>query len=74
MIKFEKMDATGHKTEEFNPANVVSLKDAERRFSEIMKEGYIAVKPGPGGTPGEQLRSFDASVEHVQFQPQLQGG
>lgn len=73
MPRFKIMDHTGHTTEVFDKADVLSLDAAEKRFSEITGKGFRAVAMSPGGD-GTLLKSFDPTVEDVVFIPQLMGG
>jgi len=75
MPKHQIMDHTGHTTEAWDKADTVKTAEAEKRFNELVKgRKFTAEKPGPNGTPGTLLKSFDPNVEEVIFHPPLQGG
>lgn len=73
MPRFKIMDQTGHTTDVFDKADVMSLEAAEKRFEELTGKGFRAVAMSPAGE-GALMKSFDATVEDVVFIPQLQGG
>ena len=73
-MKYAIMDRTGHSEETYG-ADKVSINKAMERFNELTKKkGYIANVPGKDGAPGTHLRSFDPTVEEVDFYPTLIGG
>lgn len=68
------MDHTGHSEKVFDKADTVAVAEAETRFAELTKKGFIAFEPGAGGEPGTLLKKFDPEVETTVFHPPLQGG
>lgn len=67
------MDYTGHSEKVWDAADVVSTKDAMKRFADLTGKGYRAVVPGDAGEPGTIAKTFDPNAD-VLFIPQLQGG
>lgn len=68
------MDRTGDTRHAFDVKDRVSLDSAEARFKELTGKGFLAVALTDDGTPGQQLKAFDPTVEKTMFMPQLQGG
>jgi len=67
------MDRTGDTRHEFNPADLVSVAEAERRFQQLMRAGFTAaVRTGEGHA--RRIRNFDPSANETLFFPRLQGG
>jgi hypothetical protein len=67
------MDRTGDTRHEFNPADPVSVAEAERRFQQLTGAGFTAaVRTGEGRA--ERIRNFDPSANETLFFPRLQGG
>ena len=74
MPKHMVMDASGHSTLEVNPADKVSIAEAEARFAELVgTKKYLAIKPSGDGSPGTLLKAFDPEADII-FQPSLMGG
>jgi hypothetical protein len=67
------MDRTGDTRHEFDPADAVSLAEAERRFQQLMRAGFTAAVR-TGEARAECIRNFDASADETLFFPRLQGG
>jgi hypothetical protein len=67
------MDHTGDTRHQFDPADVVAVAEAERRFGELTGAGFTAAKR-LGGGKSEVLRSFDPTAEETLFIPRLKGG
>ena len=73
MPQHHVMDHTGHTTIDFDAANAEMLADAQKRFEELIGNGYTAAKrTGPGEL--EQVRTFDPSIDETVFTPRLVGG
>ena len=73
MPKLLVMDHTGHSVQTFDPKDVVSLQEAERRFAELTGEGFTAAKiTGDGKNP--IIRQFDPTAEEILMIPRLRGG
>ena len=67
------MDPTGHTTHDFNPAERVSVEEAERRFKELTGRGFTAAKALDDGKH-EVIREFDPTHKETLFFPRLIGG
>jgi hypothetical protein len=67
------MDTTGDTRHEFDPADPSAVMEAERRFLELKKAGYIAAKRTGNGR-SELLGHFDPTVQETLFIPRLVGG
>ena len=67
------MDHTGDTRHQFDPADVRSVAEAERRFKELTGAGFSAAKRRGDGK-SEVLKSFDPTAEETLFIPRLQGG
>jgi hypothetical protein len=67
------MDATGDTRHQFDADDHAAVADAQRRFVELTRAGYIAAKRTESGT-SELLRKFDPTAEETLFIPRLQGG
>ena len=73
MPKLLVMDHTGHSVQAFDPNDVVSLQEAERRFAELTGKGFTAAKiTGDGKNP--IIRQFDPTAEEILMIPRLRGG
>ena len=68
------MDRSGDTRHEFDVNDAAALAEAEARFKELTGKGFMAVALTGDGSPGRQLKAFDASAEKVMFHPQLIGG
>jgi Na+-transporting NADH:ubiquinone oxidoreductase subunit NqrA len=67
------MDHTGDTRHCFNPYDVQALANAEKRFIELTKAGFIAaVRTAPGEV--SKVQSFDPTAEETLFLPRLVGG
>jgi hypothetical protein len=67
------LDHTGDSRHHFDPNEYVEVLDAERRFRELSKAGYIAAKRTGNGT-SEVIRQFDPTAKETLFIPRLVGG
>jgi hypothetical protein len=67
------MDHTGDSRHQFDPADAVSVAEAEERFKMLTGAGFIAAKRLHGGK-SEVLRRFDPTAEETLFIPRLKGG
>ena len=74
MRLIEPTAADGDLAHEFDVKTSDGLKAAEDKFKEIFGRGFMPVKMGKDGEPGEKLHKFDKEAEEVFFRPQLQGG
>ena len=73
MAKLLVMDQTGHSEHAFDPANVVELAEAERRFKELTGSGFTAAKrTAPGQS--QVIKKFDPANEETLLIPPLVGG
>ncbi|MET0569561.1 MAG: hypothetical protein ABWZ74_10830 [Hyphomicrobiaceae bacterium] len=68
------MDHTGDTRHHFDSSDSAATMLAEKRFHELLKQGFWAVALAPGGQPGRVLRQFEPDVEQTLFIPHLQGG
>lgn len=68
------MDRYGDSRHFFETDDRQSMYQAEARFKELTRKGFIAVAPGKSGEPGHLLSGFDAQAEETLFIPPLQGG
>ncbi len=67
------MDQTGHSEHAFDPKNIVSVEEAQRRFEELTSKGFRAAVKTGAGKP-ELVKGFDPNHEETLFIPQLVGG
>lgn len=69
------MDRTGDTRHEFDPADLASIAEAEKRFMELTGSGFTAAAKDALG-PGEHalVREFDPTVLETLFIPRLVGG
>jgi hypothetical protein len=67
------MDMSGDTRHEFDPTDPSAVTEAEGRFLELKKAGYIAAKRTGSGR-SELLGHFDPSVQETLFIPRLIGG
>jgi hypothetical protein len=65
-------DHTGDRRHQFDPTNIIEVLEAQRRFRELSKAGYIAAKRAGSGS--ELIREFDPTVNETMFFPRLVGG
>jgi hypothetical protein len=73
MPKLLVMDHTGHSEQAFNPEDIVSLREAERRFVELTGKGFTAATiTGDGKNP--IIRQFDPTAKEILMIPRLRGG
>ena len=70
-MKFSIMDATGHTTEQYAPAEVAR---AMERFAALVAEGRTAATRKEGASEYSVTRQFDPSAEETLFVPRLKGG
>jgi hypothetical protein len=66
------LDHTGDSRHPFDPNDCGEVLDAERRFRELSRAGYIAAKRTGNGS--EVTRQFDPTVKETLFIPRLVGG
>ncbi len=64
----------GHAEYQFDRNDIVSLHEAEERFTRLTGHGFSVVEPGAGGAPGRRLDKFDPDAEETVFIPALMGG
>jgi hypothetical protein len=67
------MDRSGDTRHQFDPDDASAVAEAERRFAELTKSGFIAAKRTGNGT-SELIRKFDPSARETVFVPRLVGG
>jgi hypothetical protein len=67
------MDATGDTRHHFDADDRAAVAEAEQRFMELTRAGYIAAKRIGSGT-SELVRMFDPTAQETLFIPRLQGG
>jgi hypothetical protein len=67
------MDVTGDTRHQFDPDDLHSLAEAEKRFVEITQAGFTAAKRTENGT-SELARRFDPTAQQTVFIPRLVGG
>ena len=73
MPKLLVMDHTGHSEEAFDPNDILSLQEAERRFAELTTRGFTAAKIASDGK-NPIIRQFDRTAEEILMIPRLRGG
>jgi hypothetical protein len=67
------MDMSGDTRHQFDSTDPSAVAEAERRFGELKKAGYIAAKRTGSGR-SELLGQFDPTVQETLFIPRLIGG
>jgi hypothetical protein len=67
------MDATGDTRHDFDASDPGSVAQAEERFLNLRRAGYIAAKRTGNGT-SELVREFDPTLKETLFMPRLVGG
>ena len=67
------MDRSGDTRHHFDPVDSSAVAEAERRFAELTKAGFVAAKRTGNGT-SEPIRRFDPAVQETVFIPRLVGG
>ncbi len=67
------MDATGHTTLEFDPANAAQVNAAKERHDAYKSLGYTAAERTGEGT-SRLLHTFDPNVQETLFIPRVVGG
>jgi hypothetical protein len=67
------MDRSGDTRHQFDPNDGRAVAEAERRFAELTKSGFVAAKRTGRGT-AELIRQFDPTAEETVFIPRLVGG
>jgi hypothetical protein len=67
------MDTSGDTRHEFDPTDPSAVTEAERRFLDLKKAGYIAARRTLSGR-SELLEHFDPTVQETLFIPRLIGG
>lgn len=75
------MDRTGHTTVTWNPDDAGSIKDAAKKFKEMIDQGYTAFAMDLVSTngvtveqKGKRITSFDPAAGKIMMIPQLVGG
>ena len=67
------MDRSGDTRHEFDPDDASAVAEAERRFAELTKSGFVAATR-TGSGPAELIRQFDPTAQETVFIPRLVGG
>ena len=67
------MDHTGHSRHEFDADDIEALAEAERRFSELTSEGFIAAVRTAAGE-SVRILSFNPTAKETLFFRRLIGG
>jgi hypothetical protein len=67
------MDHTGDSRRKFDPADALSVAEAEERFKMLTGAGFTAAKRLDAGK-SEVLKTFDPTAEETLFIPRLKGG
>jgi membrane protein len=67
------MDTSGDTRHQFDPGDRRAVAEAERRFVELTRAGFIAAKRTGNGT-SELIRLFDPTAQETVFIPRLVGG
>jgi hypothetical protein len=67
------MDHTGDTRHRFDSSDAKSLLEAEQRFKELTRVGFLAAVRTAAGDVAV-MRDFDPSVEETLFFPRLIGG
>jgi hypothetical protein len=67
------MDTSGDTRHQFNPEDGSAVAEAEKRFGDLTRAGFIAAKRTGNGT-SELVRHFDPSAQETVFIPRLVGG
>jgi hypothetical protein len=67
------MDATGDTRHHFDANDQAAVTEAEQRFMELTRAGYIAARRTGSGAL-ELVRKFAPTAEETLFIPRLQGG
>jgi hypothetical protein len=67
------MDTSGDTRHQFDPNDGAAVAEAERRFGELIGNGFIAAKRTGNGT-SELVRQFDPRAKETLFIPRLLGG
>lgn len=77
----EILDPTGHTTVTWNPEDKSSIKDAEKKFDDMIKQGYTAFAMELVSTngvtvekKGQRIKKFDPEAGKIMMIPQLVGG
>jgi len=67
------MDTSGDTRHPFDPDDARALAEAEKRFGDLTRAGFIAAKRTGNGT-SELVRHFDPAAQETVFIPRLVGG
>jgi hypothetical protein len=67
------LDTSGDTRHHFDPEDASTVSEAEKRFGELMKAGFIAATRTGNGT-SELIRQFDPTAKETLFIPRLVGG
>lgn len=68
------LDRTGDTVTEWRPGTKTEEKEAEKRFDELAKKGYLMFAVEAPGKQGEQVRKFDPKAFEIVAVPQFRGG
>jgi hypothetical protein len=71
--KLKVMNRTGHTTVEWSTDLLDTVEEANRRFNELLAQGYTAFVMEDGAT-GRQTTAFDETMETVILVPRMVGG
>lgn len=71
--KLKVMNRTGHTTVEWSTDLLDTVEEANRRFNELLAQGYTAFVMEDGIT-GRQTAAFDETMETVILVPRMVGG
>lgn len=69
------MGRTGDIRTIWDPNNEAEVASARRQFDDLVGGGrYLAFRVAPGGSKGEQIRTFDPAAEKIILTPPMAGG
>lgn len=68
------MNESGDTRLSWDEDNRDEVANAKRTFEDMTGKGYMAYKMNKSGEKGEQIRTFDPSVEKIVLSPQMKGG
>jgi hypothetical protein len=67
------MDTSGDTRHQFDPTDAVAVADAEKRFGDLTRAGFVAARRTGNGT-SVLVRNFDPNAQETLFIPRLVGG
>ena len=78
-IVFDVLDETGHTRLVWDRMDLTQIREARKKFDELIKKGHMAFRVGKRGKKtGPQIHKFDPSAEEVLFEiefiPAVAGG